>query len=246
MAYIQVSGIDMANLVFNYYLPGVTITGHQRALDQDDSTGYQGGAMPELYDLGQHIYGNKVILKGNDLENAEVYVSSDDNTWIYTYERSGSSTETIFTFPSVNSFRYILVHGFAATINVLSVPAAPQSHLQIRNTEGTQISSIDFGTVPLASGVTTTIQIYNASTNYINNVKIYEVRDKNNYNIDNSLIYYSFKLHDEETWHDYAMTISGILHPSSGIYVDVRLNATENANFGPETSYIRVVGNYLL
>ena len=244
---VDATQIDLVNKVFNYYLPGVTITGDQDILDQDEDTSvtisektYTEFSLGELTRISTiHFYGTGLFTSSSTLL---VYITPDYGvSWdkITSDNVTSNDTELIATINgNITGFKII-----ATEENVTVYRAAAFAHstdLVIRDENQTIITGIDFGTANLNSTTVKKIEIYSNSSSFeYDNIKIYEVKD----NLNTSNTYLSFSQELSGVYTDNALNISGYLYGLSGIYVYAKLNTPTNANFGNYTSYIRVVAN---
>jgi len=246
---VDTSGIDMANQVFNYYMPDASITGDIKVLDQDYDTG-----IVLMYNdstdafLGQTVYIDNIIVTMDPIPVAppafKVYITSDNGTtW---NETSYSAIGTNNIMAEVNSvINGIRLKNVTSNKHVIYRLAAYAPEDATHPTEGQKfvirqggipVRTHDFGNISLESGVYETFEVYNTGSTILSGIRIYEVKDDNN----NSNVYYKFSL-DSSTWYDHSMTIDEPLYPSSGITFYAMVYAPSDASFGNNTIYFRVL-----
>jgi len=246
---VDTSGIDMANQVFNYYMPDASITGDVKVLDQDYETGLRlNYGEKTTIDLGQEVYINNIYIRGQSREVliVKVYVSSDGGITSREVPVIDTDDETYAIYAvndTINSIMIEIPIGAAGT-DIFRVAAyAPEDATHptegqkfVIRQGGVPIRTHDFGNISLESGVYETFEVYNTGSTILSGIRIYEVKDDNN----DSNVYYKFSL-DSSTWYDHSMTIDEPLYPSSGITFYAMVYAPSDASFGNNTIYFRVL-----
>ena len=246
---VDTSGIDMANQVFNYYMPDASITGDVKVLDQDYETGLRlNYGEKTTIDLGQEVYINNIYIRGQSREVliVKVYVSSDGGITSREVPVIDTDDETYAIYAVNDTINSIIIEipiGAAGT-DIFRVAAyAPEDATHptegqkfVIRQGGVPIRTHDFGNISLESGVYETFEVYNTGSTILSGIRIYEVKDDNN----DSNVYYKFSL-DSSTWYDHSMTIDEPLYPSSGITFYAMVYAPSDASFGSNTIYFRVL-----
>jgi len=249
---VDTSGIDMANQVFNYYMPDASITGDVKVLDQDYGTGIVlNPGTDTVVMLGQHVYINDIYIQyelgyGSFPHYIMVDTTSDNGTtWTDTSQIEGHPTYSIYNVQNViNGIRIRVLSINDSPITLFRVAAyAPEDATHptegqkfVIRQGGVPVRTHDFGNISLESGVYETFEVYNTGSTILSGIRIYEVKDDNN----DSNVYYKFSL-DSSTWYDHSMTIDEPLYPSSGITFYAMVYAPSDASFGNNTIYFRVL-----